>query len=226
MRICAEDPAHNYRPCTGTLGLVAWPKRTECRVDTWVETGVEVSGGHCWGGGGGGGGYVCGVGEGWVERTAGCPQWPGWVCPGRWPGRRPASAATPSAKGWSVTSHPAPALPLGPPQPTTTPCWQSSWYTALRAGPQPSPSSAPRWRRPRRVQRWQLASGTCISVGCLPLYQAVWALCLLMLLAPPPPPSRAPAAQGDVHQPRVPARHRRLPPLRRRRDHDQVCGDD
>lgn len=45
VRICAEDPAHNYRPCTGTLGLVAWPKRTECRVDTWVETGVEVSGG-------------------------------------------------------------------------------------------------------------------------------------------------------------------------------------
>lgn len=44
VRICAEDPAHNYRPCTGTLGLVAWPKRTECRVDTWVETGVEVSG--------------------------------------------------------------------------------------------------------------------------------------------------------------------------------------
>ncbi|KAL4418864.1 hypothetical protein ABPG77_002620, partial [Micractinium sp. CCAP 211/92] len=43
VRICAEDPAHNYRPCTGTLGLVAWPKRTECRVDTWVETGVEVS---------------------------------------------------------------------------------------------------------------------------------------------------------------------------------------
>lgn len=38
------------------------------------------------------------------------------------------------------------------------------------------------------MQRWQLASGTCISVGCLPLYQAVWALCLLMLLAPPPPP--------------------------------------
>jgi biotin carboxylase len=44
VRICAEDPAHGYRPCTGLLGLVAWPKRTECRVDTWVETGVDVSG--------------------------------------------------------------------------------------------------------------------------------------------------------------------------------------
>lgn len=71
VRICAEDPAHNYRPCTGTLGLVAWPKRTECRVDTWVETGVEVSGGHCWGGGGGGGGMCVGWGrDGWNARLA------------------------------------------------------------------------------------------------------------------------------------------------------------
>lgn len=44
LRICAEDPGHNYRPCTGVLGLVAWPTKTEARVDTWVETGVEVSG--------------------------------------------------------------------------------------------------------------------------------------------------------------------------------------
>ncbi|KAI3425770.1 hypothetical protein D9Q98_007745 [Chlorella vulgaris] len=43
VRICAEDPAHNYRPCTGVLGLVAWPQQVETRVDTWVETGVEVS---------------------------------------------------------------------------------------------------------------------------------------------------------------------------------------
>lgn len=43
VRICAEDPAHSYRPCTGILGLVTWPKQTESRVDTWVETGVEVS---------------------------------------------------------------------------------------------------------------------------------------------------------------------------------------
>lgn len=46
VRICAEDPAHNYRPCTGVLGLVAWPQQVETRVDTWVETGVEVSGEH------------------------------------------------------------------------------------------------------------------------------------------------------------------------------------
>lgn len=44
VRICAEDPAHNYRPCTGMLGLVAWPTSVATRIDTWVETGVEVSG--------------------------------------------------------------------------------------------------------------------------------------------------------------------------------------
>lgn len=32
----------------GILGLVAWPKQTESRIDTWVETGVEVSGKRSW----------------------------------------------------------------------------------------------------------------------------------------------------------------------------------
>lgn len=40
VRVCAEDPANDYRPCTGTLGEVAWPQNA--RVDTWVETGSEV----------------------------------------------------------------------------------------------------------------------------------------------------------------------------------------
>ena len=40
VRVCAEDPAHDYRPCTGTLGQVIWPDGA--RVDTWVETGSEV----------------------------------------------------------------------------------------------------------------------------------------------------------------------------------------
>jgi urea carboxylase len=40
VRVCAEDPAHGYRPCTGILGEVAWP--SDVRVDTWVETGSEV----------------------------------------------------------------------------------------------------------------------------------------------------------------------------------------
>ena len=40
VRVCAEDPAHDYRPCTGILGDVSWPKGA--RVDTWVETGSEV----------------------------------------------------------------------------------------------------------------------------------------------------------------------------------------
>lgn len=40
VRVCAEDPAHDYRPCTGVLGQVVWPDGA--RVDTWVETGSEV----------------------------------------------------------------------------------------------------------------------------------------------------------------------------------------
>ena len=31
-------------PSAGVLGLVSWPTTIENRVDTWVETGVEVSG--------------------------------------------------------------------------------------------------------------------------------------------------------------------------------------
>jgi urea carboxylase len=52
VRVCAEDPAHDYRPCTGTLGEVGWPGNTAAavgssltaspRVDTWVETGSVV----------------------------------------------------------------------------------------------------------------------------------------------------------------------------------------
>lgn len=40
-RICAEDPAHDYRPCTGIIGEVQWPADT--RVDTYIAAGVEVS---------------------------------------------------------------------------------------------------------------------------------------------------------------------------------------
>lgn len=41
VRVCAEDPAHDYRPCTGVLGEVRWPS-SGARVDSWVETGSEV----------------------------------------------------------------------------------------------------------------------------------------------------------------------------------------
>lgn len=50
VRLCAEDPTHEFRPCTGTLGLVKWPDsvaypedENNVRVDTWVETGSVVS---------------------------------------------------------------------------------------------------------------------------------------------------------------------------------------
>ena len=40
-RICAEDPAHDYRPCTGTIGEVSWP--AGARIDTYIAQGAEVS---------------------------------------------------------------------------------------------------------------------------------------------------------------------------------------
>ncbi|WP_198163266.1 urea carboxylase [Rhodococcus sp. WMMA185] len=40
-RIYAEDPGHDYRPSAGRLTSVEFPART--RVETWVETGTEVS---------------------------------------------------------------------------------------------------------------------------------------------------------------------------------------
>jgi urea carboxylase len=41
VRVYAEDPAQNFRPSSGQLSSVAWPM--DVRVDTWVETGMEVS---------------------------------------------------------------------------------------------------------------------------------------------------------------------------------------
>ena len=40
-RLYAEDPGRDFRPSSGVLTQVAWPKDT--RVDTWVESGSEVS---------------------------------------------------------------------------------------------------------------------------------------------------------------------------------------
>lgn len=41
VRIYAEDPVKNFQPSPGTLTDVYFPK--DCRVDTWVSTGTEVS---------------------------------------------------------------------------------------------------------------------------------------------------------------------------------------
>ena len=40
-RLYAEDPGRDFRPSSGVLTQVVWPKDT--RVDTWVESGSEVS---------------------------------------------------------------------------------------------------------------------------------------------------------------------------------------
>ncbi len=41
VRIYAEDPARNFQPSAGQLSLVVWP--TDARVETWVESGTEVT---------------------------------------------------------------------------------------------------------------------------------------------------------------------------------------
>jgi urea carboxylase len=40
VRVYAEDPAHQFRPSSGSLSHVEWPN--EVRVDHWVETGTDV----------------------------------------------------------------------------------------------------------------------------------------------------------------------------------------
>ena len=42
-RVYAEDPSRGYRPSTGTLTAVSLPSDAGVRVDTWVESGTEVS---------------------------------------------------------------------------------------------------------------------------------------------------------------------------------------
>lgn len=41
VRLYAEDPGRDFRPSSGLLTHVAWPAET--RVETWVESGAEVS---------------------------------------------------------------------------------------------------------------------------------------------------------------------------------------
>lgn len=47
VRLCAEDPAQDFRPSPGVLGEVEFPKTTsensDVRIDTWVEAGTAVS---------------------------------------------------------------------------------------------------------------------------------------------------------------------------------------
>lgn len=44
VRINGEDPSKGFRPCPGTLGFVSFPNDMPgVRIDTWVETGTDVS---------------------------------------------------------------------------------------------------------------------------------------------------------------------------------------
>ena len=41
LRLYAEDPARNFRPSTGTITDLAFPK--DARIETWIERGTEVT---------------------------------------------------------------------------------------------------------------------------------------------------------------------------------------
>ncbi len=43
VRIYAEDPARGFQPCAGLLSDVTLPQQDGLRVDSWIETGIEVS---------------------------------------------------------------------------------------------------------------------------------------------------------------------------------------
>lgn len=43
VRLYAEDPQQDFQPCAGLLSHVSFPENDCLRVDTWVESGVEVS---------------------------------------------------------------------------------------------------------------------------------------------------------------------------------------
>ncbi len=41
-RIYAENPAQDFMPSSGLLSQVSWPKAESVRIDSWVESGIEV----------------------------------------------------------------------------------------------------------------------------------------------------------------------------------------
>ncbi|KAK9817750.1 hypothetical protein WJX72_001615 [[Myrmecia] bisecta] len=43
VRINAEDPLRQFMPASGTLGQVVWPAPQDARVDSWVESGTDVT---------------------------------------------------------------------------------------------------------------------------------------------------------------------------------------
>src|SRR5690606_29176391 len=42
VRVYAEDPYRDFRPCAGLLSEVSFPSFEGLRIDTWVESGTEI----------------------------------------------------------------------------------------------------------------------------------------------------------------------------------------
>lgn len=43
LRVCAENPARDFVPCSGTLVEVEWHRLPGTRIDTWVRPGITIS---------------------------------------------------------------------------------------------------------------------------------------------------------------------------------------
>lgn len=42
-RVYAEDPHKRFQPCAGLLSQVQFPQATGVRIDTWIESGIDIS---------------------------------------------------------------------------------------------------------------------------------------------------------------------------------------
>lgn len=43
VRVCAENPADSFVPCSGVVQDLNWPDLEGLRIDTWIQTGTVVS---------------------------------------------------------------------------------------------------------------------------------------------------------------------------------------
>jgi len=42
VRLYAEDPYLDFQPCAGLLSKVEFPEFTGLRIDTWIESGIDI----------------------------------------------------------------------------------------------------------------------------------------------------------------------------------------
>lgn len=43
VRVCCENPAESFLPCSGVIQELYWPVSEGTRIDTWIQAGTVVS---------------------------------------------------------------------------------------------------------------------------------------------------------------------------------------